>query len=76
MVFPSHTVSNTRPHHVGGSRGTTWREKMTHPRIYQLNRTTTKEHRTPVRTTRTPDYVSGLPSKHAEPLRWGPDPFE
>jgi lipoprotein-anchoring transpeptidase ErfK/SrfK len=76
MSFPSHTVSSTRPHYVGGSRGTTWREKMIHPRMYQLDWTPTREHRTPVRTTRTPDYGSGLPSKHAEPLGWGPDPSE
>jgi hypothetical protein len=49
---------------------------MIHPRMYQLNWTTTKEHRTPVHTTQTPDYGSGLPSKHVEPLGWGLDPFE
>jgi hypothetical protein len=29
---------------------------MIHPRMYQLDRTSAREHRTPVRTTRTPDY--------------------
>jgi hypothetical protein len=75
-TFPSRTTNNARPHHVGGSRGTTWREKMIHPRMYQLDRTSTREHRTPVRITRTPDYGPGLPSKHAGSLGWGPDPSE
>jgi hypothetical protein len=42
--------------------------------MYQLDRTSAREHRTPVRTTRTPDYDPGLPSKHAGFLEWGPDP--
>jgi hypothetical protein len=33
-----------------------WQERMIHPRMYQLDRTSTRKHRTPVRTTRTPDY--------------------
>jgi hypothetical protein len=49
---------------------------MTHPRMYQLDRTSARKHQTPVRTTQTPDYGSGLPSKHAETLGWGPDPSE
>jgi hypothetical protein len=39
---------------------------MIHTRMYQLDRTSTREHRTPLRTTRTPDYDPGLPSKHAD----------
>jgi hypothetical protein len=75
-TFPSRTVNSTRPHHVGGSRGTTWREKMIHPRMYQLDRTSTREHRTPVRTTQTPNYGPGLPSKHVGSLGWGTDPSD
>jgi hypothetical protein len=48
MAISSRTVNSTRPHHVDGSRGTTWREKMIHPRMYQLDRTSTREQRTPV----------------------------
>jgi hypothetical protein len=47
MAISSRTVNNTRPHHVDGSRGTMWREKMIHPRMYQLDRTSTREQRTP-----------------------------
>jgi hypothetical protein len=35
-----------------------------------------KGHRTPVRTTRTPDYGPGPPSKHAGSFGWGLDPSE
>ena len=49
--------------------------EMIHPRMYQLDRTSARERRTHVRTTRTPDYA-GLPSKHAWSLGWGPDPSE
>jgi hypothetical protein len=35
-----------------------------HPRMYQLSRTSAREYRTPVRTSRTPNYGPGLPSKH------------
>jgi hypothetical protein len=58
-------MNSARPHHVGRSRGTVWRGKMIHPKMYQSNRASAREHRTPVRTTRTPDYGPGLPSKHA-----------
>jgi hypothetical protein len=53
---------------VGGSRGTTWREKMIPPRMYQLDRISVREHWTPVRTTRTPNYDLGLLNKHAGTL--------
>jgi hypothetical protein len=43
---------------------------MIHPRMYQSNRTFAREHRTPVRTTRTPGYGPGLPSKHVGSLGW------
>jgi hypothetical protein len=76
-TISSHAVNSTRPHHVDGYRGTTWPEKM----IYilecnQLDRTSTRKHRTPVRTARTPKYGPGLPSKRAGSLGWGPDPSE
>jgi hypothetical protein len=67
-------VNSTRLHHVDGSRGTTWREKMIHPRTYQLGQTSAKKHRTPVRTTRTPGYGPRLPSKHTGSLGWGLGP--
>jgi hypothetical protein len=42
----------------------------------QLSRTSARKHRTPVHTTRTPDYDPELPSKHVGSLGWGPDPSE
>jgi hypothetical protein len=47
---------------------------MIHPRMYQLDRTSAREHRTPVRRTQTPDYGLELPSKHAGSLEWDLDP--
>jgi hypothetical protein len=47
---------------------------MTHPKMYHLDRTSTKEHRTPVRTTRTSDYGPGLPRRHAGTLGWAQVP--
>jgi hypothetical protein len=45
-----------------------WQEKMIHPRMCQLDRTSARKHRTPVRATRTPEYGPRLPSKRAESL--------
>jgi hypothetical protein len=42
---------------------------MIHPKMYQLDRTSARKHRTPVRA-RTPDYDLGLPSEHAGSLGW------
>jgi hypothetical protein len=50
--------------------------KALNPRMYQLDRTSARKYQTPVRTTRTPDYGPGLPSKHVGSLGWGPDPSE
>jgi hypothetical protein len=67
-------MNSTASHHVGGLRGTMGQGKMIHPRMYHLNWTSTKEHRTLVRTTQTPGYGPGLPSRHVGSLGWGPDP--
>jgi hypothetical protein len=40
--------------------------------VYHWVRTSTEEHRTPVRTTRTPDYGPGLPRRHVGSLGWAP----
>jgi hypothetical protein len=41
---------------------------MMHLRMYHLDRTSTKEHRTPVRTNRTPDYGPGPQESMSGPL--------
>jgi hypothetical protein len=53
-------------HHMARKDGKT--------RMYQSGRTSAREHRTPVRTTRTPDYGLGPPCKRTGSLGWGPDP--
>jgi hypothetical protein len=35
-VISSRTVNSTRPHHVDGSRGTTWPEKMIYPKMQSV----------------------------------------
>jgi hypothetical protein len=68
--------NDTRPHHMGKSRDTTWQGKMMRPRMHHWARSSTEEHRTPVRTTRTPDYSPGLPRRHVGSLGWAPGPSE
>jgi hypothetical protein len=75
-MISSRTGNSTRLRHMDESRGTTWRGKMIHPRMYQLDRTLARRRRTPIRIARTPDYGLGLPSKHVGSLGWGPDPSE
>jgi hypothetical protein len=43
---------------------------------HQWVQTSTREHWTPVHSTRTSEYGSRLPSKQAGPLGWGPNPYE
>jgi hypothetical protein len=59
MTPPGHTESGTRPHHMGRPKGTTWRQRIMHPRKHRRVRTSAEEHRTPVSTS--PE----LPRRHA-----------
>jgi hypothetical protein len=64
-MSPGRTENDTRPHHMGRAKGTTWQGKTIHPRIHHWVRTSIEGHRTPVRTS--PE----LPRRHDGSLGGG-----